>query len=79
MTLAIAKAEGAKLLLVDRLDVLVADLRATVLKALRAAGIPAVVAMSVPDKSPERLPHLSKAGLGSVHWIEQGIVTALPY
>lgn len=79
MTLAIAKAEGAKLLLVDRLDVLVADLRATVLKALRAAGIPAVVAMSVPDKSPERLPHLSKAGLGSVHWIEQGVVTALPY
>lgn len=79
MTLAIAKAEGAKLLLVDRLDVLVADLRATVLKALRAAGIPAVVAMSVPDKSPERLPHLSKAGFGSVHWIEQGIVTALPY
>jgi hypothetical protein len=79
MTLAIAKAEGAKMLLVDRLDVLVSDLRAGILKAIRASGIPALVAMSVPDKSPERLPHLSKAGLGSVHWIEKGVVTALPY
>lgn len=79
MTLAIAKAEGAKMLLVDRLDVLVSDLRAGILKAIRASGIPALVAMSVPDKSPERLPHLSKAKLGSVHWIEKGVVTALPY
>lgn len=79
MGLALAKAEAAKLLLVDRLDVLVADLRASALKAIRAAGIPAVVAMSVPDKSPERLPHLSKAGLGSVWWIEGGVLQPLPY
>jgi hypothetical protein len=59
--------------------VLVADLRATILQALHAAGIPAVVAMSVPDKSPERLPHLTKAGLGSAHWIEAGVLTTLPY
>lgn len=80
MSMALARQEGSSLLLLDRLDVLVADARPGVFKALLPLGLPAVViGCSVKDRAPETLPHLKKAGIGSVWWMDAGTLTELPY
>lgn len=72
ITLALAKAEGAPFVVLDRMDILVRDARPMVFRGLQAIGIPAVIACTAPDNKPGSLPALDKAGLGSVWWIEDG-------
>lgn len=80
MSVALARKEGAALVVLDRLDVLVPDARAQIFRVLAAAGLPAaVVACSARDRAPETLPSLKKAGLGSVWWMEAGTLIELPY
>lgn len=79
MAMTLAKREQAAFLVLDRLDVLVPDSRAAVFKAAAALGIPAIIACSVKDNAATSLPHLRKAGLGSVWWMDAGTLTELPY
>lgn len=79
MSMALAKREGAAFVVLDRLDVLVPDSRAGVFKAAAALGIPTIIACSVKDNAATSLPHLRKAGLGSVWWMDAGTLTELPY
>jgi energy-coupling factor transporter ATP-binding protein EcfA2 len=79
MSMTLAKRELAAFVVLDRLDVLVPDSRAGVFKAAAALGIPTVIACSVKDHAATSLPHLRKAGLGSVWWMDAGTLTELPY
>lgn len=79
MSMALAKTEGVRFILFDRLDVLVADARAGVFHALIALGIDAVIACSVVNNAASTLPALQKTGKGSVWWMEAGTLTPLPY
>jgi hypothetical protein len=45
------------------------------LKVLRAAGVDALVAMTI--NRPEFVPDLEKAGFGASYWIEDGIARPL--
>ncbi|MBU8540228.1 hypothetical protein [Falsiroseomonas tokyonensis] len=75
LTLAFAKREGAQLVLVDRLDVLVPTQRPGVCELLIHIGIPALVAMSA--RNPEALPNLEAANYGRRAWIEGGVLRLL--
>lgn len=75
MQVALAMREGAALLLVDRLDVLVPASRSGAIALLKQAGIPALIAMSQP--SAETVPDLAKMGLGRSAWIERGTLQLL--
>lgn len=70
MQVLLAEQEGAKLLLVDRLDVLEPDARPGVLKMLKARGIPTLMACTARDQA--ALPDLARAKFGSVHWLAKG-------
>lgn len=70
MMLLLAKEEKAKILLVDRLDLLHPQARPGVLQALAKAKVPAIVGMTARDK--EAVPDLAKAGLGVSAWIGGG-------
>ena len=70
MMLLIAKHEGTKLLLIDRLDLLHPQARPGVLQALAKMRVPAVVGMTARD--PEAVPDLAKAGLGVSAWLGGG-------
>lgn len=72
ITLSLAKREKAQLVLVDALDVLHVRLRPGALKALRATGIPALVAATVTDQA--AMPQLERVGFGRCYWIGEGRV-----
>jgi hypothetical protein len=69
---ALGQLEGARLIVVDRLDVLHAPARRGVLLMLKALGIPALIAMTA--KQVEDAPDLRAAGVGTRHWIHNGIL-----
>jgi hypothetical protein len=79
MTLALAKREGAALVTLDRLDVLERSCRPGALRAVVRVGIPAVIAVTAPDKLQATLPGLKTAKAGAVWWVEAGEVQELPW
>lgn len=72
VTAALGQLEGARLIVVDRLDVLHAPARRGVLLMLKALGIPALIAMTA--KQVEDAPDLRAAAVGTRHWIHNGIL-----
>ena len=74
LTLAVAfgQMEGARLILVDRLDVLHAPARRGVIVMLKGLGIPALIGMTA--KQVDDAPDLKRFGFGSRHWISNGII-----
>ena len=72
MTLVLAKREGAKLLLVDRLDLLHPQARPGVLQALAKMRIPCVVGMTAREPKPPAMPDLAAAKLGRSVWLGGG-------
>lgn len=70
MTLVLAKREGAKLLLLDRLDLLHPQARPGVLEAAAKLRIPVVIGMTARD--PDAVPKLETAKLGRTAWLGGG-------
>lgn len=66
--------EGAKLMIVDRFDVLNPQARPGVLMMLRHVGIPALVTMTAREKS--AIPDLEKARIGTTRWLADGTLEA---
>ena len=73
MALLFGRQEGAKVLLVDRLDVVHPQARGGIVMLLRSAGIPSLVAMTAKDLG--SVPLLEKAGMGTTLWIDAGTIT----
>lgn len=65
-----ASLEGASAALIDGADVLDAPGRNGLIKMLKAAGVPALICMTI--NRPDLVPDLSAAGLGQSYWIEGG-------
>lgn len=72
MGLMLAKQEGARVFLVDRLDLLQAQSRPGVLQALSRLGIPTVATMTSRDPHPPILPDLAAHKLGRTIWLGGG-------
>lgn len=70
MTLVLAKREGTRLLLLDRLDLLHPQARPGVLKAAAKLRIPVVIGMTARD--PAAVPALEAAKLGRTAWLGGG-------
>jgi outer membrane murein-binding lipoprotein Lpp len=64
--------EGARILLIDRLDVLDPNSRGGVVALAKQLGIPVLIAMTAKDISV--VPDLSKAKLGITRWLSRGIL-----
>ena len=84
LMLVLAKREGAALVTLDRFDVLERSCRAGALKAVLDSGLPAIVAVTAPNKLPANdpkgsLPQLKTAGFGACFWIEKGVLEELPW
>lgn len=84
LMLALAKREGAAFVTLDRLDVLERSCRPGAFRAVLAAGIPALVAVTAPNKLPASdpkgsLPALKQADAGVSYWIEKGVLEELPW
>ncbi len=67
--LVIAQLEAARLVLVDGADIIVGRERNGLVQAILAAGIPAIIFMSMNQR--ENMPPLDKVG-GVCYWIEEG-------
>jgi hypothetical protein len=72
---ALARIEGAALVILDGADILDQAGRNGLMKVLRAAGVDALVAMTI--NRPEFVPDLEKAGFGASYWVEDGIARPL--
>lgn len=72
--LAIASFEQAPLVIFDGADILDKAGRNGLIKAIKAAGIPAIIGMTILDRAD--LPDLAKAGMGESVWIEEGRIAA---
>jgi hypothetical protein len=72
VTLALAKQERAPFAALDRLDLIVPDERGGIMRAALKAETPVVVACTVQECSPERLPGLKRMNAGRVCWLEGG-------
>jgi hypothetical protein len=72
MALVLANREGAKLFLVDRLDLLHPQARPAVLKALAKMRIPCVVGMTAREPKPPAMPDLEAAKIGRSVWLGGG-------
>jgi hypothetical protein len=79
MTLVLAKREGAALVTLDRLDVLERSCRPGALRAVVGWGIPAVIAVTAPDRAQGTLPGLKAAGAGACWWVSDGEMQELPW
>jgi hypothetical protein len=73
LQMAIAKLEGAALVIVDGADILDRDGRKGLFNVLQGTGMPAVVGMTL--DSPEKAPVLQDIGIGTTYWIEHGNCT----
>lgn len=76
LQLAMARLDGSQMVVLDAADVLDGPTRSGLFGMLEAAGLPALVAMTLSRR--EQLPNLATAGLGASYWIEAGIAEALP-
>ena len=72
LSVAFGQMEGARLILVDRLDVLHAPARRGVIVMLKGLGIPALIGMTA--KQVDDAPDLKRFGFGTRHWISNGII-----
>ena len=72
LSVAFGQMEGARLILVDRLDVLHAPARRGVIFMLKGLGIPALIGMTA--KQVDDAPDLKRFGFGTRHWIQNGII-----
>lgn len=72
LAVAFGEQEGAKLLLLDRLDVVDPDSRPGVIKMLRQRGIPTLMACTA--RNQDSLPNLTKARMGHLHWLDAGVL-----
>lgn len=70
LQVAMAAIEGASAVLIDGADILDAKGRNGLFAMLKAAEVPALVAMTT--NRPDLVPDLSAAGLGQSYWIEGG-------
>lgn len=69
LQLALAKIEGAGLVLIDGADVIIGKERNGLFAAILKNEVPAIVFMSMPD--PDKMPAMEKIG-GQALWIEKG-------
>jgi hypothetical protein len=76
LQLAMARLDGSSMVVLDAADVLDGPTRSGLFGMLEAAGLPALVAMTLSRR--EQLPNLATAGLGASYWIEAGIAEPLP-
>jgi hypothetical protein len=74
-TLAVAQQERPSFTALDRLDLIVADQRGGILKAALSIGVPTLIACTVQEPTPERLPPLKQRGVGRVCWLGDSRVT----
>lgn len=65
--------EKARVLLIDRLDVLHPQARAPVFTLLRGLGCAVLIGMTARDFA--AVPSLEKAGVGVARWLEKGVLT----
>ena len=72
LSVAFGQMEGARLILVDRLDVLHAPARRGMIFMLKGLGIPALIGMTA--KQVDDAPDLKRFGFGTRHWIQNGII-----
>ena len=70
----LAQRNKAPAIVVDRLDLLQQQDRGHILKAIRDAGIPAVVAMMAGRR--DKVPDVERAKLAKLYWIEDGMANA---
>jgi hypothetical protein len=75
LQIVMAEMDGSAMVVIDAADVLDAPTRSGLFALLGAAGLPALVAMTLSRR--EQVPDLAPAGLGASYWIEAGIVEAL--
>jgi hypothetical protein len=72
LAVALGQMEGARLILVDRLDVLHAPARRGVILMLKGLGIPALIGMTA--KQVDDAPDLKRFGFGARYWINNGLI-----
>ena len=79
LQVALAQIDGSACVLIDRADKLDPKGRNGLFGLLKAAGIPAIVAMTYgkKDLTDRKVPNLASANLGETYWIEAGITTPL--
>jgi hypothetical protein len=77
LQLAMARIDGSDMVVMDAADILDRQGRNGLMKMLIAAGIPALIGMTIvdPDKTPP--PDLAAAGRGKTYWVERGVVEPL--
>jgi energy-coupling factor transporter ATP-binding protein EcfA2 len=76
LQVALARLEGSDLVVIDAADILDRAGRNGLIKMLCAAGIPAIVCMTVGGKTPP--PDFAAAGLGCTYRIDAGVAAPLP-
>jgi hypothetical protein len=75
LQVAMARIEGADLVVIDAADVLDAPTRSGLFRLISAAGIPAVVSMTLARR--EQVPDLAALRLGASYWLENGLLEQL--
>jgi hypothetical protein len=60
--------DRSQALIIDAADILDKDRRNGLFKAVKTAGLPTLIAMTIDSK--ELVPNLGKAGFGASYWIE---------
>jgi hypothetical protein len=73
LQVALARLDGSDIVLIDRADCLDRAGRNGLFALLAAAGVRAVVAMTM--NAPRFLPDLAGSGLGESYWVENGVAT----
>jgi hypothetical protein len=76
LQLAMARLDGSQMVVLDAADVLDGPTRSGLFSMLEAAGLPALVCMTLSRR--EQLPNLAGMGLGASYWIEAGTAERLP-
>jgi hypothetical protein len=73
LQVAMAKRDGSDLVLIDAADILDYLGRGGLIRMLHAAGMPAIVTMTMGE--PDLAPPLEDKGMGRVYWLADGIAT----
>src|SRR6185369_4948226 len=71
LQMVMAKLDKSQALVIDAADILDKQGRNGLFKAVAAAGLPALVCMTLDGK--ELVPNLGRAGIGCSYWIEGGV------
>jgi hypothetical protein len=69
--LAIAKLEGAPLVVLDGADILAPPNRWALIKGVIALGMPAVITMTL--AAPEKMPPMWKQAGAAAYWMDNGV------